>query len=68
MMQTFNRANFDLFLNTKYAKYLLEDINNPAKVEDKGITRVSEFIKVNNNHIKANLKMKQDACRVIKRD
>ena len=67
MMNIFDRANFDIFLKTAFGKYLLEDLNNPDKVEQKGITKVSEFIKENNTYIKATKRVKLDACSVISR-
>ena len=44
---------FDLFLQSSFGKYLLEGINDPEKVEKKGITKLSEFIYQQNNYFKA---------------
>ena len=67
MLNEIDRAGFDSFLRTPFGQYLLEDIDDPDKVEAKGITKVSDFIKENNMFWKATRKVKQDACRVVNR-
>ena len=62
MKSMIDPKNFDLFLDSPFGKYLLEGINDEEKVEKRGITKVSEFIKVENNYKKAMQKAKFDAC------
>ena len=62
MTSLIDPKNFDLFLDSPFGKYLLEGINDADKVENQGITRVSQFIKEQNNYNKAMQKAKFDAC------
>ena len=62
MRSMIDPKNFDVFLMSSFGKYLLEGINDPEKVEKQGITRVSEFIKEQNNFQKATQRAKFDAC------
>ena len=45
MKSLIDPKNFDLFLDSPFGRYLLEGINDADKVEDRGITKVSQFIK-----------------------
>jgi len=63
MMQAkIDPSNFDLFFQSSFGQYLLEGIEDEDKVEKQGITRVSQFIKEQNNYQKAMQKAKFDAC------
>ena len=53
MKSLIDPKNFDLFLDSPFGKYLLEGINDAEKVEDQGITKVSQFIKEQKNYNKA---------------
>lgn len=41
---------YDAFLNSSFGKYLLEGIHDEDKVEDRGITKISQFINEQNNY------------------
>ena len=59
MMQSLvDPKNFDVFLESPFGKYLLEGITNEAKVEQRGITKVSEFIRAENNYTAAKRRAK----------
>ena len=62
MKSLIDPKNFDLFLDSPFGRYLLEGINDADKVENRGITKVSQFIKEQNNYKKAMQKAKFDAC------
>ena len=62
MKSLIDPKNFDLFLDSPFGKYLLEGINEVDKVENRGITKVSQFIKEQNNYKKAMQRAKFDAC------
>lgn len=71
MKSMIDPKNFDLFLQSSFGKYLLEGINDEEKVEKRGITKVSQFIREQNNYMKATRRAKFDACvqqsRIVKR-
>ena len=50
MRNMIDPKNFDMFLSSPFGKYLLEGIQDEEKVEKKGITRVSQFIKEENSY------------------
>ena len=62
MKSMIDPKNFDLFLQSSFGKYLLEGINDEEKVEKRGITKVSQFIREQNNYMKATRRAKFDAC------
>ena len=50
MKNMIDPKNFDMFLSSPFGRYLLEGIQDEEKVEKKGITRVSQFIKEENSY------------------
>ena len=50
MRNMIDPKNFDQFLSSPFGRYLLEGIHDEEKVEKKGITKVSQFIKEENNY------------------
>ena len=50
MRSLIDPKNFDVFLESNFGMYLLEGIQDPSKVEDRGITKISEFIRAENNY------------------
>lgn len=67
MRSMIDPKDFDVFLESPFAKYLLENINNEAKVEEKGITKVSEFIRAENNYMAAKRRAKFEATVQVNR-
>lgn len=51
MTSLIDPKNFDVFLESRFGKYLLEGIQSEEKVEQRGITKVSEFIRAENNYV-----------------
>ena len=60
--------NFDIFLESPFAKYLLEGIQDEKKVEEKGITKVSQFIRSQNSYSKAMRRAKFEATMQVNRN
>lgn len=59
--------NFDVFLESPFGKYLLEGIQSEEKVEKRGITKVSEFIRSENNYMAAKRRAKFEATMQVNR-
>ena len=62
MRSLIDPKTFDYFLESPFGKYLLEGIQEEEKVEKRGITKVSEFIRAENTYVQAKKKAKFEAA------
>lgn len=67
MKSLIDPKNFDIFLESPFGKYLLEGIQDESKVEAKGITKVSQFIRAQNSYSKAQRRAKFEATMQVNR-
>ena len=67
MKSLLDPKNFDVFLESPFGKYLLHGIQSEEKVEKRGITKVSEFIRTENNYTAAKRHAKFQATMQVNR-